>query len=79
MNADHADALTLYAERLLGRPAGGWRMTGIDPEGLDLRQSMEAGGETARLDFAIPVPTPDAARQALIALVQQARNQGGAT
>ncbi len=26
-------------------------MTGIDPEGVDLRRPMEAGGETARLDF----------------------------
>jgi heme iron utilization protein len=76
MNADHADALALYAERLLGRPAGGWQMTGIDPEGLDLRQSMGAGGETARLDFAIPVLTPDAARQALIALVQAGTQPG---
>ena len=51
MNADHADAVQLYAERLLGRAGTGWRMTGIDPEGLDLRRRCEAGGETARLDF----------------------------
>ena len=38
MNADHADAIALYAERLLGRAGDGWRMTGIDPEGLDLRR-----------------------------------------
>ncbi len=74
MNADHADAVALYAERLLGRRGGDWRMTGIDPEGLDLRRPMEAGGATARLDFAEPVLTPDAARRALVALAQQARN-----
>jgi heme iron utilization protein len=69
MNADHADTLALYAERLLARGGGGWRMTGIDPEGIDLRRAAE----TARLDFAAPVLTPQAAREALVALVAAAR------
>jgi putative heme iron utilization protein len=74
MNEDHADTLALYAERLLGRPGGGWRMTGIDPEGLDLRWE----GATARLDFAghvqRPVLTPIAARRVLVALAEAARD-----
>lgn len=74
MNADHADALALYAGRLLGRKGRGWRMTGIDPEGLDLRRD----GETARLDFAAnaegPVLTPAAARRVLVALAEKARS-----
>ncbi len=74
MNADHADAIALYAERLLGRRGADWRMTGIDHEGLDLRRPMEAGGETARLDFAAPVLTPAAARRALVALAEKARS-----
>lgn len=78
MNADHGEAIALYAKRLLGQPGTGWRMTGIDPEGLDLRRPMEAGGETARLDFAScfprPVLTPEAARGALIALAEKARS-----
>lgn len=73
MNADHADAVALYATRLLGRTGEGWRMTGIDPEGVDLR----CGGETARLDFAdhaaVRVLDPDAARQALVTLAAAAR------
>jgi heme iron utilization protein len=73
MNADHADAIALYANRLLGRAGAGWRMTGIDPEGIDLRRE----GEAVRLDFAAPVPvpvlTPDAARAALVRLAQMAR------
>lgn len=73
MNTDHADAVALYAERFLGRPGGGWRMTGIDPEGIDLRRPMEAGGETARLDFSEPVLTPAEARAALVELAQAAR------
>ena len=44
-------------------------MTGIDPEGIDLR----ADGETARLDFAAPVLTPEAAQAALAELADQAR------
>ncbi len=74
MNEGHADALTLYAERLLGLEGAAWRMTGIDPEGIDLRRPMESGGATARLDFKGPVLTPDAARRALVALAEAARN-----
>jgi putative heme iron utilization protein len=74
MNTDHAEAVTLYAEKLLGRHGAGWRITGIDPDGVDLRRPMEAGGETARLSFSQPVLTPAQARAALVALVQAARN-----
>jgi heme oxygenase (biliverdin-IX-beta and delta-forming) len=74
MNDDHADAIALYAERLLGKQGAGWRMTGIDPEGIDLRRE----GETARLDFAAnshrPVLTMAAARRTLVALAEQARS-----
>jgi putative heme iron utilization protein len=73
MNNDHAEAIELYARHLLGRQATGWQMTGIDPEGLDLR----CGGETARLDFAAPVLSPAAARQTLVDLAQSARQAGG--
>ncbi len=74
MNDDHADALALYAERLLGRAGAGWRMTGIDPEGIDLRRAAE----TARLDFAVPVRSAEAAREALVALVAAARQASSA-
>jgi len=74
MNEDHADALALCATRLLGRPAGDWRMTGIDPEGCDLR----LGGAVARLEFGAPVADADAARAALVTLVKAARGSAGA-
>jgi putative heme iron utilization protein len=58
-------------------------MTGIDPDGIDLRGSIDRGGETARLDFPVdfpaPVLDPAAARQALIALTRQARGQSRET
>jgi len=69
MNGDHAEAVGLYATRLLGRPPGAWRMTGIDPEGADLR----AENRTARLVFGRRIATAGEAREALVALAKQAR------
>jgi putative heme iron utilization protein len=72
MNQDHTDAVQLYATKLCGREGGGWTMTGIDPEGIDLRRS----GEVARLAFARAVLDADSARAALVRLVKQARGRG---
>jgi heme iron utilization protein len=69
MNADHADVIVNCARHLLGREGTDWRMTGIDPEGIDLR----GDGETARLDFAAPALTTEAARAALVQLAADAR------
>jgi hypothetical protein len=69
MNADHVDAIQLYAGRLLGLPAGEWRMTGIDAEGLDLRHA----GRVERLAFDAPIGDAAEARKVLIALVAKAR------
>jgi len=69
MNADHVDAIQLYAGRLLGLPAGEWRMTGIDAEGLDLRHA----GRAERLAFDAPIGDAAEARKVLIALVAKAR------
>src|SRR5271165_6038572 len=35
MNADHREAMNLYATRLLGADSADWRCTGCDPEGID--------------------------------------------
>ncbi|MCZ6522789.1 MAG: DUF2470 domain-containing protein [Alphaproteobacteria bacterium] len=69
MNRDHAEALTLYANALLGQDGAGWTMTGCDPEGCDLRR----GGRAARLAFEAPVRDPAGAREALVALLERAR------
>ncbi|MDQ0316746.1 HugZ family pyridoxamine 5'-phosphate oxidase [Amorphus orientalis] len=71
MNADHADAVALYAEKLAGKgPAERpWRVCGIDPEGIDL----VAGHHAARVDFPERITTPGALRSALKALADQAR------
>lgn len=69
MNRDHAGAIALYAENLLGCAPGPWRMTGCDPEGCDLA----LGGRLARLDFATLVCDADQARRELARLAQLAR------
>ena len=69
MNEDHADAVQLYAAKLLGLNGADWRMTGIDPEGIDLRQ----GGQVARLAFEAPLAAAGDARKVLVALVAKAR------
>lgn len=69
MNGDHADAVGLYATKLLGLRGEGWRMTGIDGEGIDLRRR----GVVARLALPTAVTGPEEARKVLIALVANAR------
>ena len=69
MNEDHAEAVALYARVLLGRPGEGWRLSGIDAEGIDLR----CAGAVARLDFPAWVADADAARAALAQLTTAER------
>jgi heme iron utilization protein len=69
MAADHTDAINLYANRILGLPGDDWRLTGVDPEGIDLRR----GGRVERLDFEAPVSDASAARAALVRLANLAR------
>jgi heme oxygenase (biliverdin-IX-beta and delta-forming) len=69
MNADHRDAMNLYATRLLGAESAEWRCTGCDPDGID----MQAGQATLRLVFSRRIVTPAALRQMLKQLADQAR------
>lgn len=69
MNDDHADALRLYATRLLGAPDGAWRCAGCDPEGLEL----QLGSTALRLPFPSRVDTPGQLRAVLKELAQRAR------
>jgi len=71
MNADHRDAMGLYATKLLGAAAGDWRCTGCDPEGLDMQE-----GQTAlRLDFPERVTNGTALRKMLVRLAGEARTK----
>ncbi|WFU25645.1 pyridoxamine 5'-phosphate oxidase family protein [Bradyrhizobium sp. CB1717] len=69
MNVDHRDAMNLYATRLLSAPAGDWRCTGCDPEGLD----MQDGQTALRLDFPERVTDGTALRKMLVRLAGEAR------
>jgi putative heme iron utilization protein len=69
MNADHRDALSLYATRLLGAADANWRCTGCDPDGIDL----EAERVTLRLDFPERVTGPGELRKMLVRLADEAR------
>ena len=69
MNEDHADAVRLYATKLLGAEDGPWRLTGIDPDGLDLAR----GDTTLRLAFAERVTTAQQLRKVVVDLAAKAR------
>jgi hypothetical protein len=69
MNADHRDAINLYATKLLGAEPAEWRCTGCDPGGID----MQAGMTALRLDFPRRIVTPAALRQVLKELADQGR------
>ena len=69
MNADHREAMNLYATKLLGAKSADWRCTGCDPDGMDL----QAGATTLRMDFPRRIVTPAALRQVLKQLADQAR------
>ena len=71
MNADHAEAVRLCATKLAGAAAGAWRITGIDPDGLDLA----CGDLTARLAFTERVRSAEQLRKVLVDLAQQARSR----
>jgi putative heme iron utilization protein len=69
MNEDHGEAVDLYANKLLGRRGEGWRMIGIDADGIDLA----LGRRIARLNFAEPIGDAAGAREALVGLAARAR------
>jgi putative heme iron utilization protein len=74
MNADHAEAVGLYATRLCGGKPGNWSITSIDPEG-----ALLTSGETVlRMKFPHTLQATDELRPMLIALAKQARNLPGA-
>jgi putative heme iron utilization protein len=70
MNDDHAEAVRLYATKLLGAQDGTWRLTGLDPEGLDLA----CGDATLRLPFSARITGAEQLRKAVVELAAKARS-----
>ena len=73
MNADHDDAVALYARAFCNGGSGAWILTGIDPEGLDL----QLGDTVKRLWFEAPLAAPEDLRPLLVRLAQDAREKLG--
>ncbi|MEM9330625.1 MAG: DUF2470 domain-containing protein [Pseudomonadota bacterium] len=69
MNDDHADAIKLYAEKLLDEPPGNWRMATLDMEGMDLVSDEKR----TRLWFNPPMTDSGEIKTRLIELVKEAR------
>ena len=69
MNADHADAVQLYATKLLGADEANWQISGCDAEGCDL----VADGQVLRLLFEKPLESAENARKAFVELAERAR------
>lgn len=69
MNEDHAEAVGLYARHFAGAPAGKWRLTGIDAEGVDLAD----GDDVRRVWFETPLASADEVRPVLVAMAKAAR------
>jgi putative heme iron utilization protein len=69
MNDDHAEAVRLYATKLLGAEDGRWRLTGLDPDGLDLAR----GDATLRLPFLQRVTNAEQLRRMVVELAAKAR------
>lgn len=69
MNADHRDALRVYATKLLGAPDGDWTCVGVDPEGIELQQGQGA----LWLPFPQRVTAPESLRVVLKRLADEAR------
>ncbi|HXO69349.1 MAG TPA: DUF2470 domain-containing protein [Bradyrhizobium sp.] len=69
MNADHREAMNLYATNLLGAEQADWRCTGCDPDGMD----MQADTKTLRLEFPERVTDATALRKVLVRLAAEAR------
>jgi heme iron utilization protein len=72
MNADHADALALYAAGAGAEAGLPWRLTGLDPEGMDLM----ANDRTARVVYPERVNDMGALRKSLVAMAARARASG---
>ena len=74
MNADHADALVLYAEVFGGitRPRSAV-MTDIDTRGMRLEVEDGATAHAVRVEFDQPLASRGAARAVLVDMVRRAR------
>jgi putative heme iron utilization protein len=78
MNADHADAMVSYCKAFSkATDISSASMTGVDRYGFEMSAMTREGARPVRLAFPAPVTTPQEARAALIAMLQEARKRLG--
>jgi len=70
MNNDHAEAIHLYATKILKAPPGPWRVLAIDPDGADIGLHEQS----LRMEFHSPVFTAEALRKKFAELAYEARS-----
>jgi hypothetical protein len=73
MNADHADALILFAKAFAGIEVQEATMTSVDRLGFHLRLKTQDGARGARIAFVREVSTPAEARDVLVEMTAEAR------
>ncbi len=74
MNADHAEAQVLYCRHLAGRPdTTAATMSAVDRYGFEMIAEGPSGRAAVRLGFPTPCATGDEVRQAMVAMVAEAR------
>jgi putative heme iron utilization protein len=73
MNADHADALLLLAHSLKGIEAEAAEMTAVDRLGFHVRLKTPERMRSVRIGFREEVRSPETCREALVAMVRDAR------
>ncbi|AGY59057.1 DUF2470 domain-containing protein [Gloeobacter kilaueensis] len=76
MNADHADAVALYARAFAledSRPIEAARMLAIDPLGMDLLVTLRDAHLPVRIPFDPPLKDAEDAHHTLIDMVKTAR------
>lgn len=69
MNADHRDAIAIYARHFAKAKGDDWTVTGFDTEGMDLA----SGDETCRVFFPEPLKQATDLRPALVKMARAGR------
>ncbi|WP_376703443.1 HugZ family protein [Mesorhizobium sp. ISC25] len=70
MNADHLDAIALYASHFGGTESDGWIVTGFDADGMDL----VSGDNVCRVFFPEPLRAARELRPVLVDMAKAARS-----
>lgn len=69
MNADHRDAIAIYARHFAHAGAESWLLTGLDPEGMDIA----SGDEVRRVEFPAALRDARELRNVLVAMAKDGR------